>query len=175
MPFVWPSLALFCAFFVAAAIDGLYFHFRRFRLWHHADTRTEHALHTARAVLMPPTIATLFSSGRATLLVAAVLVGLDFIASMFDVVVERRSRARFGGLPHAEYLTHVVATVFHVGAVTLAFAGRLSGIPAPTCALTNALVITMVAGASVVAVQHIVLLCRGLTFISNVIEMNRDD
>jgi hypothetical protein len=162
MPFVWPSLALFSAFFVAAAFDGMYFHFRRFRLWEHAETRTEHALHTARAVLMPPTIAMLFSPGNAALVCAAFLVGLDFVVAMLDVMVERRSRERFGGLPHGEYVTHVLATVFHVGAETLAFAGRFSEGATRLGVWENALVITMVVGSSVVAIQHVVLLARGL-------------
>jgi len=161
MPVVWLSLALFCAFFVTAAIDGMYFHFQRFRLWQHPETRTEHALHTARAVLMPPTIAFLFAPGHAALACAAVLVGLDLIASLLDVAVERRSRERFGGLPHGEYVIHLVATVFHVEAVTLAFAGRLSGIAAPPVGWAHGLVIVMVVGASFAAIQHVVLLCRG--------------
>jgi len=161
MAFVWPSLALFSLFFVAAAVDGMYFHFRRFRLWEHAETRTEHALHTARAVLMPPTIALLFTPGKAALVCAAVLVGLDFLVALLDVVVERRSRERFGGLPHGEYMTHLVATVFHVGAETLAFAGRLSDTADPLCPAANALVIAMVVGSSLVAIQHVVLLTRG--------------
>jgi hypothetical protein len=161
MAFVWPSLALFSAFFVAAAFDGAYFHSYRFRLSEHAESRTEHALHTARAVLMPATIALLFTPGGAALACAAVLIGLDLVVGLLDVVVERWSRERFGGLPHGEYMTHLIATVFHVGAEALAIAGRLSGPAAPLDPRANALVLAVVIGSSLAAIQHIVLLARG--------------
>jgi hypothetical protein len=164
MSFVWPSLVLFLAFFAVAAIDGVYFHFRRFRLWAHAETRLEHALHTTRAVLAPPMIALLYAAGDPALVGAAVLVVLDGFAALADVAVERRSRERFGGLPHGEYLTHLAATAFHVAAIALAFAARLSAdaaVAPPGAELARHLVIVMVAGSSLGAIHHVLLLARG--------------
>jgi hypothetical protein len=164
MSFVWPSLVFFLAFFAVAAVDGVYFHLRRFRLWQHGDTRLEHALHTGRAVLIPPTIAALFTPGRGTLYMAAGLVAADLLIAALDVIVERRSRERFGGLPHGEYVTHLVATVFHTVAITLAFVGRIfpEAGPATACpSCAQAVVIVLVAGATLGAVQHVALLLRG--------------
>jgi hypothetical protein len=165
MILVWPSLLLFVGFFAVAAVDGLYFHFRRFRLWAHAETWTEHALHTARALLMPLTLAFLFLPGRAPLAAAAVFAGLDLVAGGLDVMVERRSRERFGGLPHGEYVAHLLATTLHVSAEALAFSARLftdaplADVAYPRAA--SALVIALVAGAFIGAVHHVVLLARG--------------
>lgn len=36
--FAWISLALFTAFLLVAALDGLHYHLHRFRLWAHRDT-----------------------------------------------------------------------------------------------------------------------------------------
>jgi len=162
-PLLAASVALFVAFSGVAAFDATYFHFRRFRLWAHPETRAEHAAHAARAMLMAPMLVLLFSPGRTALAGATVLVALDFVAAGIDVALERRSRVRFGGLPHGEYVVHLLATTFHVAALALAFAGRLGpgGDTAPSRGMVAVLSV-LVVGSSVSAAQHLVLCCRGI-------------
>jgi len=157
------SVAFFVAFAAVAAFDATYFHLRRFRLWAHPETRGEHAAHAARAMLMGPMLVLLFSPGRAALGLATVFVALDFVAAGIDVAIERRSRVRFGGLPHGEYVVHLAATTFHVAALALAFAGRLGpgGDAAPSRGMT-AVLAALVVGSLLSAVQHLVFCCRGV-------------
>jgi NADH:ubiquinone oxidoreductase subunit 2 (subunit N) len=158
----WLSLASLGAFFAVAALDGFYFHILRFRLWAHADSRTEHLVHTVRALLMAPIVWLLYLGDRASLSVAAALVALDFVATVLDVAIEPRSRRRFGGLPRAEIAAHVLATVFHVAAIALAFASRLSAAhPAhPEC--VTLLAFGFIGGSALAAVHHVVLVACGL-------------
>lgn len=163
MSLYWLALGFFVAFLGVAAVDGVYFHLGRFRLWAHAETRLEHAVHTARAVLMPPAIAALFLPGSGWR-IAAMLVALDTAAAALDVAVEWESRSVFGGLPRGEYATHLVATALHVAACTLAFAAKLlpdagSSPACPGCAVPIVLALVLVT--SLTAIQHIVLLARG--------------
>jgi hypothetical protein len=154
---LWPALALFVAFLATAAVDGVWFHERRFRLWAHPETRLEHALHTIRALLLPPTIYFLF---RDALALALACIALDFVAAVFDVVVERRSRRRFGGLAHGEYAVHLLATLLHGSALALAVTARLVG-AVPLGTVGDGAVLVLVLGSSIAAIQHVVLLLRG--------------
>lgn len=43
----WISLLFFAVFPLVAAVDGIYDHLHRFRLWAQRDTWWEHVLHTA--------------------------------------------------------------------------------------------------------------------------------
>jgi hypothetical protein len=156
------AIALFAAFSAVAAFDATYYHFRRFRLWQHPETQREHAFHTARAVLMAPALFFLFSPGRGALIAGAVLVGLDLLAGILDVAVERDSRAKLGGLPHGEYVAHLVATVLHVAAEVLVFVGRLMpDASAEPCGWARAIVAVLIAGSALGAIQHLVLMARG--------------
>jgi hypothetical protein len=161
----WTALGLFISFLAVAAVDGVYFHFRRFRLWAHADTRLEHGLHTARALTVPPMIAALFLPGRASLVAAVALVALDTIFALLDAAVEWKSRRRLGGLPHGEYIAHLVATALHVAAVAVAFVARAMPSPATTSGWSGG--IMPIVGALVVAtalgaIHHVVLLVKGV-------------
>jgi len=162
---VWTSLGLFIAFLAVAALDGVHYHFNRFRLWAHADSRLEHGLHTVRAFLMPPLIAALFLPGRAWLFTSIALVVLDEVAAALDVAVEWKSRRRHGGLPQGEYVVHLVATTFHVAAVALAFVAK--ALPSTDTSSACSGCIMPIVGALVVvtslgAVHHGVLLVKGV-------------
>jgi hypothetical protein len=157
---VWASLGFFVAFLAVAAIDGIYFHFKRFRLWAHAESRLEHALHTARAFAMPPMIAGLFLPGPFWLVVAIVFVVLDEVAAGLDVAVEWKSRRPHGGLPQGEYIAHLVATTFHIVAVTLAFVAKAMP-AAETSPYILPIVGVLVIGTSLGAIQHAILCAKG--------------
>jgi len=155
------SLALFGAFLAVGAVDAVVYHQLRFRLAEHPETRCEHATHTARAVLLPPTLVALYAAGRGALVVAAVLVALDFVAAGLDVACERESRRRFGGLPHGEYAIHLAATVLHVAALATAFIARASAPAAAVPGWISSVVLVLAAGSAVAALQHLHGLVRG--------------
>jgi hypothetical protein len=160
-----PALAL-------GAVDGVYFHLRRFELFAQAESRSEHLVHTVRAILLLPTIALLYllEPAGTLLLVAALVIVADGAALFADLLIEQRSRVRLGGIPHAEYVIHVLANGLHAVSLALALASApasawsVSGVslarsPLPLPARCVAAVLLLVV--AVTAVQHVLLLHRG--------------
>ncbi len=113
------------------AIDILYFHLWRFRLYDAPTARGEMITHVIRGVVFV-TIAALLALGRPVgvwFWVVAALALFDFVNTLADVYLERDSRAPMGGLPRAEYMVHIIGETF-AGGVAVAFlltgwAGRL--------------------------------------------------
>jgi hypothetical protein len=157
---VWTSLGFFVAFLLAAAIDGVYFHFKRFRLWAHAESRCEHGLHTARAFAIPLMIAALYLPGRGWLLTAVLVVAFDTVVAALDVAVEWKSRRPHGGLPQGEYVVHLIATAFHVVAEVLAFVAKANETPHES-ALIAPVVGVLIVATSFGAIHHAILLVKG--------------
>jgi hypothetical protein len=158
----WISLLFLLGFFVAGGLDGIYFHIARFRLWSRPESRLEHALHAARAVLLPPTIWALYLADRRVgLSLAVFLVALDVIATVMDVIVEPESRKGIGGLPLGEVALHVAATVFHVGALGLAFAAQIYDVAPPRAEVVMMIATALVVMSSIAAVHHLVLIACG--------------
>lgn len=102
------STLLLLLFTAVAAVDGLYFHLYRYRLYARPASRTEHHLHTANAALFPVLTWLLFcGQPRGGLLwLAALLAGVTFAIEVWDVLIEPRSRADLGGLTGSEYAMH---------------------------------------------------------------------
>jgi hypothetical protein len=121
----WSLIPLLAAF-ALGAIDGIYFHLERFRLFAQAETRREHCLHTVRAFLVLPALGLLYlvEARGLALQLAALAVAADVGVMLADLAEERRSRLSLGGLPHAEYVVHVIANGLHAVALALAFASR---------------------------------------------------
>lgn len=158
---IWLSLGLMVAFFIVAAVDGVYFHLWKFRLFARPESRVEHALHTARALLAAPIVGLLYITPPGPLLVVSVLVGLDQLAAVVDVLIEPKSRKLLGGLPRSEFQAHVLATIFHVGAIALAIIARFQLAEHGTPAFSNHVKIVAIAlatGAIAVAALHMALL-----------------
>ncbi len=159
--------------FGLGAIDGLYFHLRRYRLFAHPESRYEHALHTVRAILVLPPLTLLYLADAAGwyLWAAAACIALDQVALVLDLRAEATSRGRFGGLSAAEYQIHVGANGLHAVALALALASRPSSawsVSASALELSalpvlchGALALLWVA-AAVAAIQHVVLTFRGI-------------
>ncbi len=108
---------------MVASIDGVYFHLWKYKLHTHDDTFTEHVTHTLRAWTMVAASGLLFATNCAGLLLwtaVAVLV-VDLLIETWDVLLERQSRQRFGGLTSAEYLVHAHSIFLYAAAWTLAF------------------------------------------------------
>lgn len=123
---IWLSFILLLLFLAVGAIDGIYFHLKKYQLFAHQESRTEHLLHSIRALLLIPTILLLYvlPCQGWQLYLALGLVIADLVAMVADVLIEYRSRASLGGLTNAEYTVHMVANSLHMMAITLAFASR---------------------------------------------------
>src|SRR5690349_19548967 len=84
--------------FLLGAVDGLYFHLRRYRLFAHAESHREHVLHTMRALLVLPPLTLLFLATPvgAYLWIAATCIALDQVVLVLDLRAETTSRRGFG-------------------------------------------------------------------------------
>jgi hypothetical protein len=94
------------------AVDVLYYHLYRFRLFEQEGSVAEEITHLVRHVTFLLAIA-LLSSGSASPAVdraILALLALDLVNSTIDVILEPRSRAPLGGLPPGEYLVHFLGT-----------------------------------------------------------------
>lgn len=172
-----PSLAnaaavLLAVFAALAAVDGLYIHLWRLRLHARPETRREHWLHTARALLFPPVLLGLFAlpTGGVCLWAAITAAVLDLAAGLWDVAIERESRAQLGGLGTAEYIVHIAVSMVHSGALALVLAARpatawsLAAPPlldAPMPGLSAALAWNLLPGAVILGALHVWLGIRG--------------
>src|SRR5688572_32559923 len=83
------------------AVDVLYFHLYRFRLFAQDGSVAEEVTHLCRHAIFLALVA-LLSAGTSSPAVDNVILGLfavDMMNSIADVLLERRSRERLGGLP----------------------------------------------------------------------------
>src|SRR5262245_59106415 len=123
------------------AIDGLYFHLYKFRLYKRPESRLEHLAHTVRDILVPPMIwfafgdSSIAPSLRLEVLIA--LIAADWLAAAWDVLLEKKSRVELGGMPHFEYFIHVAATGLHSAAEALAIAAWALAGPSATAPLSG--------------------------------------
>jgi hypothetical protein len=157
--------------FALGAVDGLYFHLRRYRLFAHPESRGEHALHTVRALLALPPLALLYlaDASGAFLWLAAACVAVDQVVLALDLRAEATSRETLGGLSAAEYQIHVAANGMHGVALALALASRpvaawgldASAVePSTLPGIATALLSLLLLSATIAAIQHVVLLVR---------------
>lgn len=166
--FLLASLALLAVFTVTGLIDGLYLHLWRYRLHARAESRREHVVHAARAVLFVPALALVFvgTTSGAVLWLGLALITVDFVVQILDTRVEATSRAFQGGLPDGELAIHVLAATAHFGLIVTsllsrpveAFA-RTVPIDGQTARFVSDTVLQMFLGGSVlVAALHVALL-----------------
>jgi hypothetical protein len=94
------------------AIDVLYFHLYRFRLYRQPGSVAEELTHLVRGAIFVAVLAVmLFSDGSpGAMMWLVALAGLDLANSAVDVLLERGSREPLGGLPSLEYLLHVMSS-----------------------------------------------------------------
>jgi hypothetical protein len=93
------------------SVDVLYFHLYRFRLYAQPGSVAEESTHLARHVLFIGIVLTLLLQPPFARPLVLVLFGLDLLNNVADVLLEKGSRAPLGGLPSAEYLVHILATL----------------------------------------------------------------
>lgn len=163
------SVAPLFAAFLLGAVDGLYFHLRRYRLFAFPESRGEHVLHTIRAFLVLPPLALLYLADAEGLCLwtAAAFIAVDQLILALDLREETTSRRRFGGLEPAEYQIHVAANGLHGIALALALASRpTTAWSASACSLgasslplaIQALVGVLWLASAVAVVQHVALI-----------------
>lgn len=104
------------------AVDVVYFHLWKFRLYSLPSARAETVTHLFRGITFAAgayLVATYRVSGAWFWLVGA-LFAFDFVNNVVDAALETRSRAELGGLPRTEYIVHIIGSTF-AGAITIAF------------------------------------------------------
>jgi hypothetical protein len=122
-------MVLLLAFAALAPIDGLYLHLWRYRLHSRAESRREHGLHTARAVLFPTILVLLYagSSSGWPLLLGTALALIDVAVQAADMWMEPGSRARLGGLSPFESMLHGVLTTLASASLALMLGSKPKG------------------------------------------------
>lgn len=140
------------AFALLSFVDGVVLHLFVERLPLRPASVQEHKLHTARAVLFPLLLATFF---RGPTMVGFTLLAVDQIIEVWDMAIERKSRAHSSGLPSREYVVHGLLTTLRAAAVAcvLFIDGRVHD-----TTLLDGLVSLLIPGAVFAAVAHVVLL-----------------
>jgi hypothetical protein len=106
-------LVLFLALSLIGAIDVGYYHIWKLGLYGRAEARREQLAHLTRGALFIGMLA-LVVAGRPQGACAAALLALfacDTINTFVDVVLEKGSRARLGGISRGEYLVHIAGTL----------------------------------------------------------------
>ena len=113
-------------FGIIGIIDGFYYHLWKFKLHKHPETRFEHWTHSIRAAAFLALLYLLFlyDFGGTYLLIAVGIVFLDIVVLIIDLIAEEDSRQKLGGLPHKEYIVHVIANALHYIALALILVGK---------------------------------------------------
>ena len=103
------------------AVDGLYFHLWKYKLYSRPETRYEHKLHTFRAFLFIPIVWLLFGKNYGGLLLwlGVLAMTADLLVELLDVFCEIKSRANIGGPSTGEYVIHINATGLRFVALAL--------------------------------------------------------
>jgi hypothetical protein len=106
------TLTILAAACTVGAVDVLYYHLHRFRLFAQEGSVAEEITHLLRHVTFLAVIPLLASGSTSPAVDRAILalLAIDLVNSAADVLLERRSRAPLGGLPSGEYLVHFLGT-----------------------------------------------------------------
>lgn len=114
---------------LVAAVDGMYFHLYKYKLYARPESVVEHLTHTLRAATMAIAAFLFFvvNAGGKLLWAGCLLIVFDLAIETWDVLIERRSRANLGGLSSAEYLAHAHAILLYAAAYALVMAAKPAG------------------------------------------------
>jgi hypothetical protein len=124
------TLTILAAVGTIGAIDVLYYHLYRFRLYSQPGCVAEEVTHLLRnAIFIAVLLVCMQPASEGWAAVMFVLFAADMTNSVVDVLIERRSREALGGLPSGEYLVHILST-FGTGLAVASYTASL-GSPAP--------------------------------------------
>ena len=155
-------------FMVLGAVDLFYFHLWKYKLHARPESRYEHKLHMAFALLMVPIALLLYyqNLGGIALWAAVFFVAAALGTELMDVFSENDSRASLGGLSTGEYALHVVLTILKVTSFAFMFASK----PLSAWSLSSPfhlgsygwmaemIALKVAIGSSIVAILHVALL-----------------
>lgn len=104
------------------AIDLIYYHGFKFKLYDRKESQLETVIHLIRGIL--------FSAGAFLILnyqptglwfwITGGIFILDLANSILDVSIEGKSRKTLGGVPTQEYIIHTIGSTF-AGAITISY------------------------------------------------------
>jgi hypothetical protein len=146
-------LTIMTATAAVGAVDVLYFHLYRFRLYAQPGSVAEEVTHLCRHAIFLTLLMALSSGGRSAAQDALVfgLVALDLVNGAVDVLLERTSRNPLGGLPPVESLVHFLSS-FGMGLAVAAYVLAPS-LPPPTGVLAWQVWGTFVSGLAIFALE----------------------
>jgi len=133
------ALLVLCVIAPVGAIDVLYYHLYRFRLFEREASVGEEVTHLVRQACFVAIVALLamgtpcVAADRALL----ALFAIDLVNSAIDVALEPRSRTKLGGLPPGEYFLHFLGT-FGSGVAAAAYVAERGAEFAPAPAWQTA-------------------------------------
>ncbi|HVZ73603.1 MAG TPA: hypothetical protein VHJ20_14590 [Polyangia bacterium] len=148
----WGALLIVAA--TIGGVDVAYFHVYRFRLAARAASRGETLAHVAQGLTFAALAAgALGWCGRGATLAAF---AAHFASIATDVVLERRSRAAWGGVPAGEVALHVVGAATTAGA----FVAFVAGTPVLATSAARLLLVGAAVGAAAIAAAELAWLAR---------------
>ncbi|MFC4874436.1 hypothetical protein [Negadavirga shengliensis] len=113
-------------FVVLATYDGIYLHLIKYRLHVHPESKFEHMVHTARAILFPLILYFLYLSDALVFFyIGLAWVFLDILTVAVDAYAEGDSRKFMGGLPRWEYILHLFVNGFHFASIAVFLALKI--------------------------------------------------
>lgn len=115
------------------AIDVLYYHVYKFRLYRREQSVAEEITHLVRHATFVAIVVLLARGVRSSATDHAILAlfVVDVINSSADVLLEPRSRAALGGLPRGEYFLHFLGASGAAAAGVAYLHERTQGVIAP--------------------------------------------
>ncbi len=132
------ATALLLVFSGLAIFDGFYLHLVKYRLYEHEESKFEHLMHLARAVLFPCILYFFYLRTDTTAFwIGTAFVALDILALGVDAYTETDSRVFMGGLPRWEYILHLFVNGFHFAGVAVFFVAKLRILPESLQIITN--------------------------------------
>lgn len=163
-------------FGVIGIIDGFYYHLWKFNLYKHKETRFEHLTHTLRAALFLVMLFIFFlhDYGGKIFLFGVALALIDIIVLIIDLIVEGNSREKLGGMPHKEYIIHVIANALHFTSIALVLVAKplaFWSINAPHLLdrdfpkFTHLVAQNLIPGVALLVLLHILLMNKKMGFI----------
>tara|TARA_R110002033_G_scaffold57517_1_gene106629 strand:- start:128 stop:700 length:573 start_codon:yes stop_codon:yes gene_type:complete len=115
------TTVLLILFSILALYDGFYLHIFKYKLHNHPESKTEHYIHTIRAIFFPAILYFLFLKQDCTIsfLIGIIIVFLDILVMSIDAYMEKDSREFMGGLPRWEYILHLFVNGFHFASIAV--------------------------------------------------------
>lgn len=121
------------------ALDVLYFHVWKFRLYARLSARAEVMTHIVRSVLVGSTVLLLVTRELHGAWVVGMVgvFALDLVNDLADTALEKDSRREFGGLPRSESMIHIAGSTLAgaAGGAYLMAAWPLASMPTALVAI----------------------------------------